>query len=74
MLGTLALCLETVMAARIRASTVSPGVPLIMAFHSVPGMLGSLAGAVASVHVAGHVVSPWDRLWYWNPSRITAAG
>ena len=62
------------MADLMRTCAVSPGVPEIMAFHSVPGTLGLLAGAVASVQVGGHVVSPWDRVWYWNPSRTTAAG
>lgn len=74
MLDPPALFLEMVMADRIRDSTLLPGVPLIVAFHSVPGTFGSLAGAVASVHVAGHVISPCDRVWYWNPSSTTAAG
>lgn len=40
----------------------------------VPGTLGSTAGAVASIHDAGHVVSPCDRVWYWNESNAIDAG
>lgn len=66
--------LENESMALIRASIWSPGSPVISALHVVPGTLGSAAGAVAVVQVAGHVISPSERVWYWNPSRTTAAG
>ena len=47
---------------------------MMLEVHVVPGTVGSTAGAVASVHIVGQVISPCARVWYWNASKVMDAG
>ena len=67
--------LDTAIADLIWTSMASETPPVMtLDVQVVPGTYGSDAGTVGSVHIVGHVISPCARVWYWNASKVMAAG